>query len=138
MIYQEKNEFGVITVDDAFLNQLIKESLKAYEGKAWLANYKGKSSNFAIKLGNIDSLAEKKVKTTEQGLYIKLYLMVKFGVSIKEVCGHIFDTLSAAIEEDLELTVDDFVVEITGVWAKNGIGKRSMIVSYKNKVEEEH
>ncbi len=137
MIYQEKNEFGVITVDDAFLNQLIKESLHPFEGKVWLANYKGRSSNFAVKLGNIDSLAEKTVKTTEEGLYIKLFLLVKFGVSIREVCSSIFQSLSAAIEEDLELTVDDFVIEITGVWAKNGIGKRNMIISYKNKIEEE-
>ena len=58
MLYQETNDYGVITIDDSFLNQLIKDSLRPYEGKVFRANYKGGSQAFMIKLGMIDVYSE--------------------------------------------------------------------------------
>ena len=127
MLHQETNEYGVITVDNTFLNQLIKESLAPYEGKVWKANYKSKSQNFLIKLGNFDALSEMEVKTTEKGIYIRIYLMTKFGVSLGTVSGALIDNIADSLENDLELTVDNIEVVISGIITPISCRKKSSI-----------
>ena len=132
MLHQETNEYGVITVDNAFLNQLIKESLKPYEGKVWKANYKGGSHDFMIKLGNYDSLSEMDLKETEAGVYIRIYLLVKFGVSMGTVAKALIDNISDSLENDFDLKIDNIEIVITGIIMKKGIAKRNVVYKYKH------
>ena len=136
MLYQETNEYGVISIDNTFLNQIIKESLKPYEGKAWKANYKGKSSDFFIKIGNIDALADQEIKESEKGIYIKIYLIVKFGISMGSVSKAIIDNITDVLINDLELKVDDIEVVITAMMMNKNIVKRNIVYNYRKHDEE--
>ena len=138
MLHQETNEYGVISVDNTFLNQLIKESLKPFEGKVWNAHYKGKSSDFMIKLGNIDGLADREVRESERGVYIKVYLLVKFGVSMSAVSSALISNISEVLENDLELQIDNIEVVITGVIMSKGTVKRDIVYSYRNDESKEN
>ena len=137
MLYQETNDYGVISIDNTFLNQIIKEALKPYEKKAWKAHYKGKTSDFLIKLGNIDALAEQEIKQTEKGIYIKTYLIVKFGSSLGTIAGAVINEIADVLGNDLELEIDDIVVEISGLKMEKGIVKRSVVYSYRQDGSEE-
>ncbi len=132
MLHQETNEYGVITVDNAFLNQLIKDSLKPFEGRVWKANYKGKSQDFLIKLGNYDALSEQVVKETEKGIYIRIYLLIKFGLSMGTMSKSIIDNIADTLTNDLGLNIDDIEVVITGMIMTKGIAKRNVVYKYSN------
>ena len=136
MLYQKTNEYGVISVDNTFLNQIIKDALKPYEGKAWKANYKGRSQDFLIKLGNFDMLSEQVVKETEKGIYIKVYLMVKFGTSMGAVSRAVINDLTDVLSNDLDLEIDDIEVVISGMIMTKGIVKRNIIYRYKDNGEQ--
>ena len=136
MLYQETNEYGVISIDNTFLNQIIRESLKPYEGKAWKANYKGKSSDIFIKLGQIEALADQEIKESERGIYIKIYLIVKFGISLGAVTGAIINNIADVLKNDLELEIDDIEVVITAMMMNKNIVKRDIVYSYRQNGDE--
>ena len=132
MLHQRTNEYGVITVDNAFLNQLIKESLKPYEGRVWKANYKGRSQDFMIKLGNMDALSELTVKQTDKGIFIRVPLLIRFGLSMGDLAHAVIHNISDALVNDLELEIDDIEVCITGMIMQKGIAKRNVTYRYRN------
>ncbi len=137
MLYQKTNEYGVISVDNTFLNQLIKEALKPFEGRAWKANYKGRSQDFLIKLGNFDALSEQVIKESENGVYIRIYLIVRFGISLGAVTSAIIDSLADVLSNDLDAKIDDIEVVISGMIMTKGIVKREIVYSYKQKNDEQ-
>ena len=130
MLHQETNEYGVITIDNNYLNQLINESLKPYEGKVFKAHYKGGSQNFLIRLGNFDALSEIIASESEKGVYVKIYLMVKFGISMGTMANAVIQNIADAVTNDLGLTIDDIIVEITGMIMSKGIVKRNIVYRY--------
>ncbi|MBP5746620.1 MAG: hypothetical protein J6W58_10015 [Lachnospiraceae bacterium] len=136
MLYQKTNEYGVISVDNTFLNQLIKDALKPFEGRAWKANYKGRSQDFLIKLGNFDALSEQVIKESDKGIYIKIYLIVKFGISLGAVTSAIIDSLADILLNDLEAKIDDIEVVISGMIMTKGIVKREIVYSYNKKGQQ--
>ena len=137
MLYQKTNEYGVISVDNTFLNQLIKDALKPFEGRAWKANYKGRSQDFLIKLGNFDALSEQVIKESENGVYIRIYLIVRFGISLGAVSSAIIDSLADVLSNDLDAKIDDIEVIISGMIMTKGIVKREIVYSYKHKNDEQ-
>ena len=137
MLHQETNDYGVITVDNTFLSQLVRESLKPYEGKVWKANYKGKSSDFMIKLGNMDALAEQELRESEKGIYVKIYLIVRFGQSMSTIANKLINDIADTVINDLEAKIDNIEVMISGVMMKKGVVKRNLVYTYKKHAEEE-
>jgi len=135
MLHQETNDYGVISVDNTFLYQLIKDSLRPYEGKVYRANYKGRTSDFIIKLGNIESLADQEVRESERGIYIKIYLMVRFGISMGTMAKKVIDNIAETLINDLGLQIDDIVIVITGLFMTKGIAKRHIVYTYKQSTE---
>ena len=136
MLHQEVNDFGVITIDNTFLNQLIRDSLKPFEGKVWRANYKGKGQDFLIKLGNYDALSELIVNESEKGVFIRIYLLAKFGVSLGSVADSLIDNISDVLKNDLGLKIDNIEVVFTGLIMKKGIAKRQIVYQYNYNEEE--
>ena len=83
-----------------------------------------------IRLRNYDALAEKVVKMTEKGLFIRLYIMLRFGSSIGEVTTRIMDRLAFSLMTYLELPIDNIEVIVTGMVSKN-VAKRNIRTDYR-------
>ncbi len=130
MLHQETNEYGVISIDNTFLNQLIKDSLRDYEGKAWSANYKGRSQDFLVRLGTFDALSEIKASESERGIKIRIPLMVKFGLSMSTLADHVIKYIVDTLKNDLGLKIDEIEIIITGMIMSKGIAKRSVVFRY--------
>lgn len=132
ILHQENNEYGVISIDNNIIIQSIKDTIKSFDGKVWLANYKGKQNDFLVKLGNFDSLSQIDLSEGPDGIYVRVYIITRFGMSISTVVNELFHVLSNILSEDLELRIDDIVVELTGVVSSKGIKERSIEYSFKN------
>lgn len=131
MLYQERNNYGVISVDDTFINKLVKDILKPFDGKVWVANYKGRQQNFIIKLGNTESLAEIEVEQRESGVFVRVYIMTRFGVSIGQISKTLINGIYSSLHDDLELEIDNIEIVLTGVISSKGIAKRNAVTMLK-------
>ena len=123
MLYREVNQIGAI-------DEIIADTLRPYEDKVWLANYKGPVSDVMVRLGNFDSLAETVVKMTEKGLFIRLYVMLRFGLSINETTAGIMDNLAFSLLEYIELPIYNIEIIVTGMLSKN-VAKRNIKMDYR-------
>ncbi|MDD2295186.1 MAG: Asp23/Gls24 family envelope stress response protein [Eubacteriales bacterium] len=130
MLYREVNRIGAISINHSVLDEMIADAFLHCEGKAWLANYKGAVSDVTIRLRNFDALAEKVVKMTDKGVFVRLYVMLKFGSSIAEVTAGIMDRLAFSMMEYLELPIDNIEVIVTGMLSKN-VAKRNIRTDYR-------
>jgi len=131
MLHTEINPFGAISVDRAVIDGWIDQIFKKTADRAWLAHYKGGVSDVMIRIGNFDALAEKVVEMTDRGLYIRLYIILRFGCSISETSAEIMDRLAYYLTEYLELPIDNIEIVVTGVASKN-IAKRHVVTDYRS------
>ena len=130
MLYREVNHIGAISINHSVVDEMIADAFLPCEDKAWLANYKGAVSDVTIRLRNFDALAEKVVKMTDKGVFVRLYVMLRFGSSIGEVTAGIMDRLAFSMMEYLELPIDNIEVIVTGMLSKN-VAKRNIRVDYR-------
>jgi uncharacterized alkaline shock family protein YloU len=130
MLYREVNHIGAVSINHSVVDEMIADAFIACEDKAWLANYKGAVSDMTIRLRNYDALAEKVVKMTEKGIFVRLYIMLRFGSSISEVTAGIMDRLAFSMLEYLELPIDNIEVIVTGILSKN-VAKRNIRMDYR-------
>ena len=119
MLVSKKNDQGVITIDDGLFFQLLNEALRPWEGKA---RYVG----------------EKELRYGEDGLFMSAALSIRIGNSISEICNHIIDFTSRAIEEDLELEVEDIVINVIQMTTARTAVKRDIRFSYRGGKNEEN
>jgi uncharacterized alkaline shock family protein YloU len=130
MLYREVNHIGAISIDHAVVDEMIADAFHACEDKAWLAHYKGSVSDVMIRLRNYDALAEKIVKMTDKGLFVRLYVMLRFGSSIGDVTAGIMDRLAHSLMTYLELPIDNIEVVVTGMLSRN-VARRNIKMDYR-------
>jgi len=130
MFYREENQIGSIGINKNVIDEMITDAFRPYEGRVWLANYKGAVSDMMVRLGNFDSLAESLVELTEKGLFIRLYVMMRFGQSINEMTAAIMDHLAFSLTEYVELPINNIEIILTGMLSKN-VAKRNIKMDYR-------
>ena len=88
-------------------------------------------------LGNLGALAEKEIRLTEEGkVYVKVYLVIRIGTSIKDAARSIIDSEARGVIQQLRLELDDVCVVVTGMLSPKGkVAKRNIVISYKNGAE---
>ena len=118
MLISEKNEYGVVTIDDGLIYQLFTEAIKPLEGKA---RYVG----------------DREVRYGENGLYASTGISIRIGSSINGICGSIIDYIVRVCTEDLEIPVDDIVIEVLQMTTSKNTVKRNIRVSYRGGIEQE-
>ena len=131
MLTRVSNEKGIISYDEALIDQIVQEALRPYKGSVWLARYKGPSSDWMILLGNYESMAEKKVQMTDRGVFVRLYLLIKIGTSISEVSKSICSFIAQVSTGQLQLPLDNVEVVVTGMVSKNAV-KRDIRYDYRS------
>ena len=129
MLYKEKNEYGIISLDEILIEQIINDALAPYKGSVYLAYYRGTVSDIFIRMGNFKAMEEKIVRLTEDGLYVKLFLMVKLGTPLRSTLEDIVQSVARRIKEELEIEVDNVVAVVTAMYSKQA-SKRNIVVKY--------
>lgn len=130
MLHREVNKMGAITINRAVVDEMIADAFEPYKDKAWLAHYKGTVSDVRIRMGNYDALADKVVKMTDKGIFIRLYVLLRFGASINEVTAGIMENLASSLMQYLELPINNIEVVVTGMLSKNVV-RRDIHMDYR-------
>lgn len=128
-----ETKFGDIHFSQNVINRIVTNALEECGSKAELMHYKGKYMNVVPGLASKMNLYDGEsggiqFEKTEDGLEIRVYIIVRFGVSIKKITAQIIDRIYTDAEKILGEKPKKVTVTVTGTLSKN-IAKRHIEVS---------
>ena len=107
------NIYGKISISDKSIAKVaLKATLDCYGIVETVSNKFSDSISEFLKL---DTTKGVKVSTSEDRIYIDIYAMIKFGVSISAVAESLKQTVKYAVENFTGMIVDTVNVNIVGV-----------------------
>lgn len=132
-MFDFETKLGDIRFSQNIINKIVMNVVEDSGGKAVLHNFKGKYMNvvpgIASKMNLYDEEAGSiEIVQTDDGLEIKVYVVIRFGASIKTVTGEIIDNIYEGAEHMLEQKLSKVTVVVTGILSKN-IVRRHIEVS---------
>lgn len=110
MLTKENNEYGVITLNDALISQIMSEAIKPWSSTA---KYSG----------------ERQVRFSDDGLYIHAGISVRIGSSISETAKGIINGIVRAVRDMLELPVEEVVIEVVQMTTSRNAVSRNIVFS---------
>ena len=116
-------EYGSIGINKSIITQMVTDAVDAYSGKVRLGNAKAVFNIFSNdESSNIDIVWD------YEGIYINIFLIIKFGTSISRVTNGIIDY----IEKNIKVTFGDIPrkirILVTGIESKQQVIKRDIEV----------
>ncbi|MDO4352820.1 MAG: Asp23/Gls24 family envelope stress response protein [Clostridia bacterium] len=116
-------EYGSIGINKNIITQMVTDAVDAYSGKVRLGNAKAVFNIFSNdESSNIDIVWD------DEGIYINIFLIIKFGTSISRVTNGIIDY----IEKNIKVTFGDIPhkirILVTGIESKQQVIKRDIEV----------
>ena len=115
-----ETELGTIKVAKSVIGNIVKDVIDSFDGKVIVSNSKGKITNQLPKLGPKDEYSDIVIELTEEGLLnINIYVILKFGTSIKATTEKIITDIRALIKETIAMDVNEIDVTVTGMMSKH-------------------
>ena len=112
-------ELGTIKVAKSVIGNIIVDVIDSFDGKVILSNSKGKvPKQLAYKLSQKDESSEISMELTEDGLNIGVFVVLKFGTSIKETTNRMLSDIRNNIKDMTGMEINDLTVTVTGVLSK--------------------
>ena len=100
MLYSEINGQGTVNIDDSVICQIIEETVEAeFKGRVWISNKKSQVSSFMTKFGGRNVTDDIEMYLERGQVYVKMYIIIKFGLSIKGTTDELIQRLKETIEE---------------------------------------
>ena len=116
-------EYGSIGINKSIITQMVTDAVDAYSGKARLGNAKAVFNIFSN-----DESSDIDIVWDDEGIYINIFLIIKFGTSISRVTNGIIDY----IEKNIKVTFGDIPhkirILVTGIESKQQVIKRDIEV----------
>lgn len=115
-----ETELGTIKVAKSVIGNIIKDVIDSFDGKVIVSNSKGKITNQLPKLGPKEEYSDIAIELTEEGLLnISIYIILKFGTSIKYTTEKIIADIRTSIKETTAMDVNEITVTVTGMMSKH-------------------
>lgn len=127
IIYEEKTEYGTITVTEMALRKLVDSVIEEHKGRVYLTNSKGKRMNKVYKSVRGDQASDVQVSVHGGRVSICVYIIIKFGMSIHDTTEKLIEELRLAYKHVTGKNPWKIKVVITGVMSKK-LAKRNVEV----------
>lgn len=132
-MFEVETKYGKISFSQNIINRIVVEAVEKTNGKAFVLNYKGKYMNvvpgIASKMNIYDEEAGGiEIISAGTGIALRVYIVIKFGSSIKQVTNEIIDYIYEETEKIMGERPEKVTVVITGIVSKN-IARRHIEVS---------
>lgn len=132
-MFDIETKLGGIHFSQNIVNKIVMEAVARCDGKAELHNYKGKYKNVVPDLASKINLYDGEAGgieflETEDGFEIKVYVVLRFGASIKKTTSEIIDNICDDMKSIFNAEPNKVTVLVTGILSRN-IAKRHIEVS---------
>ena len=114
MLIRITNDRGAVSFRENVIEQIIRNALAPFEGKVWTVSVSGTG---------------KEIRMTDRGVYVKIYVAIRFGVSIRNSLDSIISAIANDVTDKLGLPIDNIVVNVTAVVSRNA-AKRDITLDY--------
>lgn len=131
MILQRTNELGIISVSNNVFAQIVADSFGLVIGKAWPGTKKGKQIGNDIKFNLSELESTLQVTEIDDELYIKFYIIVKFGASIKNITDELMKYCFENIAKVYGKRPTEIVICVSGIKSRQ-IAKRDIEVARRD------
>lgn len=118
MFYKIETPEGNISIEKAVIGKIITEIIDQFDGKVRLSNHKGKGRGFVAKIGGIDDTNYIEIEMGLHGLEIKIYVVIRFGTSIKMITKNLIEEIKKNIEDYLDMKVNSISIIVAGIASK--------------------
>lgn len=112
-------DLGTITVTRWVIGKIILDVVEEFEGKVIISNYKGKVPGIVSKIGGMDEVNTMEINMTEQGLDIRIFVVLRFGTSITRSTNLLVDTIHERIKALTGIAPNSVAVVVTGMISKH-------------------
>jgi len=132
-MFNMETKLGYIDFSQDIINKIVAEAVEGCNGKAEIFHYRGKLKQvmpgLASKMNLYDEEAGSiQIEETDEGVIITVYLVLRFGVSIKKTTSEIIDRIYDDVEKIFGEKPKKVTIIVTGTLSKN-IVKRHIEVS---------
>ena len=115
-----ETDLGTIKVANSVIGNIIKDVIDSFDGKVIISNSKGKIPNQLTKLGSKEEYSDVVIELTEEGLLnITVYVILKFGTSIKATTEKLIADIRSSIKETIAMDVNEVDITVTGMMSKH-------------------
>ena len=114
-----ETEFGTITITKSVIGKIITDVIDEFEGKVIISNHKGKVPGLVSKIGGMDEISNMEINLTEQGLDIRIFVVLRFGTSITRVTNQLVDEIHRRVRKMTAMEPNSVAVVVTGMISKH-------------------
>lgn len=125
------NEYGDIRFSKNVIVKIVEDAVERTEGRVVLMNYKGRYRNL---MPGVDT-EEVAVHDGEDGMSIEIYVALRFGSSISDVCGGIMEYVSDRVEKVMGERPRLVRVVLTAVISRDIASRHMVFEKYGNESE---
>lgn len=128
MLYSEINDEGTVSINESVICQIIEETVESeFAGRVWLSSKKSQPSSIMTMLGAKEVTDDIEMYLENGQLYLKMFVILKFGVSIKKTTSELIQKLKQAIENNAVMPVKEITLIVNGVVSKQ-IARRNITI----------
>ena len=119
MLYSKINGEGTVNISESVICQIIEETVQSeFAGRVWISNKKSQVSSFMTMLGAKEVTDDIEMYLENGQIYLKMFVILKFGISIKKTTSELIQRLKETIEENASMPVKEITLVVNGVMSK--------------------
>lgn len=118
-IYTVTTNLGSIQITKNAIAKLVVDAVDEFEGRVLLSTHKGKIVPFVQKRGTMDSNPHMEITFDEEGIDIRIYVVIRFGTSITRVTNRLIERIHGSILRVTGTAPDSVAVVVAGTISKN-------------------
>ena len=118
MLHRIDTEIGEISIEKAVIRKIVTECIASFDGKVVLTNHKGQISSIATKIGVIDENNYITIIKNDNGIDIKIYIVLRFGTSISLVTDQLILNIKEKVKEITDIETESITIIVAGMISK--------------------
>ncbi len=117
-LYSRETDKGNIKIHRAVIGRIIIEAVENFNGRVKITNHKGKIIRLKEKYGIPDATDYFEITMADNGLDVRLYIAIRFGISIGLVTDKLIKDIKKDIEDLTGIEANSIAVIVTGLISK--------------------
>lgn len=128
ILFTVETDLGTITVSRNAIGKIVTEAVERFDGKVIISNHKGKVPGIVSRIGGMDDINSMEINYGENGLDLRVFVVLRFGTSITQVTNQLVDDIHEKTKETIGIEPNSVAVVVTGMISKN-IARRHIEVT---------
>lgn len=117
-LYNKETYNGNIKIHRAVIGRIIIEAVSKFDGRVKITNHRGKVIRLKEKYGIPDATDYFEIVMKNNGADVRLYIAIRFGISIGLVTEQLINDIKSDIEELTGIEANSIAVIVTGLISK--------------------